>query len=52
MRPAIFDVIAAVIEVGGVNSPNTAMKKAKKCTTHGLTPTLMKAGAITIATRM
>jgi hypothetical protein len=29
---AIFEVIAAVIEVGGVSSPNTPMKNAKKCT--------------------
>ena len=28
---AIFDVIAAVIDVGGVISPNTAAKNAKKC---------------------
>ena len=28
-----------VIDVGGVNSPNTPMKNAKKCTTQGFTPT-------------
>ncbi len=50
--PAIFEVIAAEIEVGGVTSPQTPRKKAKKCTTRGLTPTLIIGGAITSAVMM
>jgi hypothetical protein len=49
---AILAVTAATSEVGGVNSPQTPRKNAKKCTTHGLTPTLIIGGAITMATRI
>ena len=40
------------MDVGGVTSPQTARKNAKKCTTHGSTPTLIIGGAITSAVMM
>ena len=49
---AIFDVTAATREVGGVSSPQTATKKAKKWITQGLMPTFVMVGAITKARRM
>ena len=49
---AIFEVTAAATEVGGVNSPHTPRKNAKKCTTHGSTPTLIIGGAMTSAVMM
>ena len=49
---AIFAVTAATIDVGGVSSPQTPRKNAKKCTTHGSTPMRIIGGAITIATRI
>jgi hypothetical protein len=38
--------------VGGVTSPQTARKKAKKWTTHGSTPVLIIGGTITSAVMM
>ena len=49
---AIFEVTAATTEVGGVSSPHTARKNAKKCTGHGSIPTLIIWGAMTRAVRM
>src|SRR5690606_17042421 len=49
---AILAVTAATTEVGGVSSPQTARKNAKKCTTQGSTPYLIIGGAITSAVRM
>ena len=40
------------IEVGGVSSPQTPRKNAKKCTTQGSTPIRIIGGAITMTTRM
>src|SRR5690606_6387203 len=49
---AIFEVTAADTDVGGVTSPHTATKMAKKCTTQGSTPILMNGGTMTSAVTM
>ena len=49
---AILAVTAATSEVGGVSSPQTPRKKAKKWTAHGSTPALIIGGAMTSAVRM